>query len=57
MPDHLHTMISFPLDQRMSDVVGKWKSYNKRKYRIIWQEGYFDHRIRNDAVLDEKQRI
>ena len=41
----------------MSDVVGKWKSYNKRKYRIIWQEGYFDHRIQNDAVFDENQRI
>ena len=54
MPDHLHALISFPPDKRMSGVVGSWKGYNNRKNGIIWQENFFDHRIRNDAALDEK---
>ena len=54
MPDHVHGLISFPPDKRMSNVVGKWKAYNKRQNLILWQENYFDHRIRNDTALDEK---
>jgi REP element-mobilizing transposase RayT len=54
MPDHLHGLINFPPDKRMSDVVGQWKNYNNRHNGILWQDNYFDHRLRSDASLDEK---
>ena len=48
MPDHLHALLSFARDQSMSRVIGDWKHFHARKYGIMWQEGYFDHRLRND---------
>lgn len=48
MPDHIHALIVFPPGVRMSRVIGDWKHYHVRQNRIAWQEGYFDHRIRND---------
>ena len=32
----------------MSKIVGDWKHFQSRQYRIVWQEGYFDHRLRDD---------
>jgi hypothetical protein len=32
----------------MSCVIGDWKHFQTRKHGIDWQEGYFDHRLRND---------
>jgi hypothetical protein len=32
----------------MSKIVGDWKHFQSRKHGIIWQEGYFDHRLRDD---------
>lgn len=54
MPDHLHALISFPQNERMSAVIGDWKRYQQRETRILWQEGYFDHRIRSESEFDEK---
>jgi putative transposase len=48
MPDHLHALLSFGPDESMSGVVGDWKHFQTRKHNIIWQEGYFDHRLRDD---------
>ena len=48
MPDHLHALLSFASDQSMSKIVGDWKHFQSRKHGIIWQEGYFDHRLRDD---------
>jgi putative transposase len=48
MPDHLHALLSFSTDEAMSGVIGDWKHFHARKYGIIWQEGYFDHRLRDD---------
>ena len=48
MPDHLHALLSFASDQSMSKIVGHWKHFQSRKHGIIWQEGYFDHRLRDD---------
>ena len=41
MPDHV-------TDRSMSSIVGDWKRFHTRKHGIMWQEGYFDHRLRND---------
>ena len=48
MPDHIHALLSFVSDQTMSRIIGDWKRFQSRKHRIIWQEGYFDHRLRDD---------
>jgi putative transposase len=48
MPDHLHALLSFASDESMSTIVGDWKHFQNPKHGIIWQEGYFDHRLRAD---------
>jgi hypothetical protein len=48
MPDHLHALLSFASDDLMSKIVGDWKHFQSRKHGITWQEGYFDHRLRDD---------
>jgi putative transposase len=46
MPNHWHALLSFPADASMSRVVGDWKRYHARQTGVIWQDGYFDHRLR-----------
>ena len=48
MPDHIHALLSFPRDKAMSRVIGDRKHFQTRQHRIVWQEGYFDHRLRDD---------
>ena len=48
MPDHLHALLSFRRDQAMSRVIGDWKHFHARNNGVVWQEGYFDHRLRDD---------
>jgi len=48
MPDHLHALLSFESDESMSSVVGDWKHFQRRKHGVVWQQGYFDHRLRDD---------
>ena len=48
MPDHLHALLSFARDESMSRVISDWKHFHSRKLRVAWQDGYFDHRLRDD---------
>jgi putative transposase len=48
MPDHLHALVSFSQDRAMSRVMGDWKHFHAHDNRVRWQEGYFDHRLRDD---------
>ena len=48
MPDHVHSLLSFDRDKSMSRVIGDWKRFQRRQHGIRWQEGYFDHRLRDD---------
>ena len=48
MPDHLHAVLSFPRDKAMSDVIRQWKRFHTRTNHVMWQEGFFDHRLRTD---------
>jgi putative transposase len=48
MPDHAHALLSFPRDEAMSKTVGDWKHFYARKHGVLWQDGYFDHRLRDD---------
>lgn len=54
MPDHLHALLAFPSDKKMSDIIGTWKGYQAKQHGIHWQGNYFDHRIRSKAELNEK---
>lgn len=55
MPDHLHALLSFPRDESMSSVISDWKRFHARNNRVLWQEGYFDHRLRDDERGDQLQ--
>ena len=48
MPDHLHALLSFPIGEDMSLVIGDWKRFHARRHGVTWQDGYFDHRLRDD---------
>jgi len=48
MPDHLHALLSFARDESMSEVIRDWKRFHTRRNGVLWQEGYFDHRLRAD---------
>ena len=48
MPDHLHALLSFARDELMSEVIRDWKRFHARMNHVIWQEGYFEHRLRDD---------
>ena len=47
MPDHLHAIMSFPRGAVMADLFKSWKRYTARELGIVWQDGFFDHRLRN----------
>ena len=53
MPDHLHALVSFAPEKTMSSVVGDWKRFHARANHVIWQEGFFDHRLRNDEQAEQ----
>ena len=48
MPDHVHALLAFQRDESMSRIIGDWKHFHARKDRVEWQEGFFDHRLRDD---------
>ena len=54
MPDHVHGLVTFPPDIGLAAQVAAWKGYAAKKLGVVWQERFFDHRIRNNDSLDEK---
>ena len=54
MPDHLHALVTFPVDQPMSQAIRLWKGYLARHHGIAWQRDFFDHRIRSGESWEEK---
>lgn len=55
MPDHLHALLSLNTAQHsIKQIISPWKGYLKRTQGIDWQEGFFEHRIRNQDSLEEK---
>lgn len=47
MPDHFHAILGFPRDVVMADLFKHCKRYTARQLGIDWQDGFFDHRLRN----------
>jgi REP element-mobilizing transposase RayT len=54
MPDHWHAIMGFPRRETMEDLFRNWKRYTSRTFGIAWQDGFFDHRLRNDLEVVEK---
>lgn len=56
MPDHLHALLTFPPAPAhpMARTLGDWKKYQTRERGVRWQDGFFDHRIRNSHEFEEK---
>ncbi|MEO6005753.1 MAG: hypothetical protein ABIZ04_18795 [Opitutus sp.] len=54
MPDHLHALIAVPQPESLGALVRMWKSYQTKTLGIVWQSGFFDHRLRSDESLTEK---
>ena len=56
MPDPLHVITSFATTVTMRGEISSFKRFLAVKYGIVWQDGFFDHRLRNDGEHDEKMR-
>jgi REP element-mobilizing transposase RayT len=54
MPDHLHALVSCPRDEDLTKLVTAWKRFTARETGIVWQKGFFDHRLRADESFEEK---
>ena len=55
MPDHLHMLVSFPSEKNLTKVVGEWKKFAARSFGVQWQRSFFEHRLRHDESLHEKE--
>jgi putative transposase len=54
MPDHLHALVACPREEDFAKTVAAWKRFTARDAGIVWQKGFFDHRLRNDENFEEK---
>ena len=54
MPDHVHLLAAFGHHHAMTQVVPAWKRYTARQHRIVWQQDYFEHRLRGNESFEEK---
>lgn len=54
MPDHWHALVSFPDAERMDKVVRDWKRYTAKNTGVVWQDGFFEHRLRSSQSAEEK---
>lgn len=54
MPDHVHMIVSFGREHRIEAMVSAWKRYVSAKHGIIWQQGFFEHRLRQHESAQEK---
>ena len=54
MPDHMHGLFSFARVPGMRRSISQWKKYVAREKGIVWQDGFFDHRLRKDESFVEK---
>jgi REP element-mobilizing transposase RayT len=54
MPDHVHGLMTFSREYSMCDTVKHWKRYLAAHHAIEWEVDFFEHRLRDDASLEEK---
>jgi REP element-mobilizing transposase RayT len=54
MPDHLHAILGFPEGVSLKSTFKAWKGYLKRNHGVIWQNDFFDHRLRDQDSYHQK---
>ena len=54
MPDHFHLILCNKSDCSFPGVIAKIKKWLANRFDVVWQRGFFDHRIRNDESLEEQ---
>jgi len=54
MPDHLHALMSFHPTERMDKVLRDWKRFIAKQTGVVWLDGFFDHRLRNEENFEGK---
>jgi REP element-mobilizing transposase RayT len=54
MPDHIHLIATFDLAAGIKTTVSAWKRYQAKRFGIVWQSDFFEHRLRNQSEFDEK---
>lgn len=54
MPDHLHGLVSCPRVEDLAKVMAAWKRHTARDSGVVWQKGFFDHRLRQEESFEEK---
>ena len=54
MPDHLHALVYFPPERVIRNVVEDWKRFIAWKTNVVWQRGFFDHRLRSPEEFRKK---
>ena len=55
MPDHLHALLSFPpSNQKIRGLISKWKEWTNKRIGIVWQDDFFEHRLRRDESRTQK---
>jgi REP element-mobilizing transposase RayT len=54
MPEHVHGLVACPREENLARVVAAWKRHTARRAGVVWQKGFFDHRLRSDESFVEK---
>ena len=55
MPDHLHMLVGIEGEDFLSNIVRDFKRATARFAEVRWQRNFFDHRLRHDESLVEKE--
>jgi putative transposase len=55
MPDHLHMLVGIEGDASLSSTIRDFKRATARFASVRWQRNFFDHRIRQDESLRQKE--
>ncbi len=54
MSDHWHGLIQFPEPEQREKVLRDWKRYVAKCTGVVWQDGFFEHRLRSRQSANEK---
>ena len=54
MPDHIHIITSFAENVIMEKSIREFKRYISNRFNVVWQRGFFDHRLRDEKEIAEK---
>ena len=52
--DHAHMIVTFGRTNRIEATMASWKRHAAAKHGIVWQQGFFEHRLRRNESANEK---